>query len=134
MEIAQNDASYKERGRGVEFLKFSKKKGGGGITYFHTNPFQLVFGVCFVYLHHFYQYLVFVFHKNIFLTSLWLWSYIIITSYNFWEDIVENKFHIQSKKQATEKTVGLGVGGDRKAGGGGLIGQNLKRWGRIGKC
>ena len=45
MEIAQNDASYKERGRGVEFLKFSKKKGGGGITYFHTNPFQLVFGV-----------------------------------------------------------------------------------------
>ena len=40
---------------------------------------------------------------------------------------MENKFHIQSKKQATEKTVGLGVGGDRKAGGGWLIGQNLKR-------
>ena len=38
---------------------------------------------------------------------------------------MENKFHIQSKKQATEKTVGLGgqgggVGCDRKVGGGGL--------------
>ena len=51
MEIAQNDASYKERGRGVKFLKFSKKKGGGGITYFHTNPFQLVFGVCVLFIY-----------------------------------------------------------------------------------